>query len=262
MSRRLPPARSYFFSHHSLWPEALKRQPHLTRTPCAVFFTHPRPLAIGELALGQALAKATMVLPMCTLHVEHLLRIGVPPERVTVAIPGTDFERFRSHSRGNGLVGLCSAFYERKAPAKILQVVSTAPSRDFLLVGRGWPDASEFPRLAASGNFRYVEASYADYPSLYDQMDVFLSLSELEGGPIPLLEAMASNAVPVATRTGFAPDLIRHGDNGFLCDIDSTAIEITRLIDQAANLQGDIRSTVESFTYDAFARLVHSALQN
>ena len=31
-------------------------------------------------------------------------------------------------------------------------------------------------------NFRYVEAEYEDYPSYFSGFDVFLSLSEIEGG--------------------------------------------------------------------------------
>ena len=54
------------------------------------------------------------------------------------------------------------------------------------------------------------------YPDLYSKMDVFVSPSILEGGPVPILESMMSNCVPVASKTGFCPDIINHGQNGFL----------------------------------------------
>jgi glycosyltransferase involved in cell wall biosynthesis len=78
-------------------------------------------------------------------------------------------------------------------------------------------------------------------------------MSNLEGGPIPLIEAMMSNAVPVASRTGFAPDLIRNGGNGFIFDLDASAERIAKLIEAAFTLPGDIRKTVEKYDWDRFS---------
>jgi glycosyltransferase involved in cell wall biosynthesis len=81
-------------------------------------------------------------------------------------------------------------------------------------------------------------------------------MSNLEGGPIPLIEAMMSNAIPVASRTGFAPDLIRHGENGFIFDLNASAEEISQLIEAAFALPGDVRSTVERYDWQSFSSSV------
>jgi glycosyltransferase involved in cell wall biosynthesis len=128
------------------------------------------------------------------------------------------------------------------------------PHRDFLLIGRGWQAYDRFPELSALPNFQYSEAPYDAYPELYAQMDVFVSPARLEGGPIPLVEAMMSNAVPVASRTGFAPDLIRHGENGFLFDTEAPTAVICDLIEKAYSLQGDIRATALHCSWDNFAQ--------
>jgi glycosyltransferase involved in cell wall biosynthesis len=79
----------------------------------------------------------------------------------------------------------------------------------------------------------------------------------LEGGPIPLLETMMCNAVPVASRTGFAPDLIRHGENGFLFDVEAGASTIAPLIDSAFALDDtDVRATVLDYSWDRFAQRI------
>ncbi len=78
----------------------------------------------------------------------------------------------------------------------------------------------------------------------------------LEGGPIPLLEAMMSNVVPVATRTGFAPDLITHGDNGFIFEIGSEPRHVADLIEQAFRLRKDIRRTVQPYSWTNFANAI------
>ena len=93
-------------------------------------------------------------------------------------------------------------------------------------------------------------------------MNVFLSTSNLEGGPIPLIEAMMSNCIPVTSNVGFCPDIIKHGENGFLFDISNTnAKEISKLIIKAFNLtELNIRDTVLNYNWDSFSRNVLNQL--
>jgi glycosyltransferase involved in cell wall biosynthesis len=106
-------------------------------------------------------------------------------------------------------------------------------------------------------NFEYVETEYEMYPRYYRQMTVFVSVSFLEGGPIPLLEAMMGNVVPVASRTGFAADVIQHGKNGYLFDPHAPIEEVCELIEAAFSLTTDVRSTVLRYSWEAFAREVN-----
>jgi glycosyltransferase involved in cell wall biosynthesis len=162
---------------------------------------------------------------------------------------------FVGHERGEGAVGLCSAYYERKAPGTVVELVRAMPHRRFRLLGPGWRGTPEFAALEMMPNFEYSELPYEQYPSWYRGIDVFLSPSDLEGGPIPLLEAMMANAVPVATRTGIAPDVIRHGENGFLCEPGVAAPDLAALVDRAYDLAGPVRPTVEHLTWDRFAQM-------
>ena len=90
---------------------------------------------------------------------------------------------------------------------------------------------------------------------------MFLSMSRLEGGPIPLIEAMMSNAVPVASRTGFASEIIRHGENGFIFDLDASAEDIAAMIESAYDLSGNVRATVEHLTWDNLSSHVVKLVQ-
>ena len=65
-----------------------------------------------------------------------------------------------------------------------------------------------------------------------------------------------ANVVPVATRTGFGPDLVRDGENGFLCDVDAPIAAFAGLVEQAYALDGDVRSTVDHLTWESFGRRV------
>ena len=49
--------------------------------------------------------------------------------------------------------------------------------------------------------------------------DVMLMPSQLESFGLAALEAMACEVVPVATRVGGVPEVIKHGEDGFLADV-------------------------------------------
>lgn len=251
-----PPARAVFVSHYSLFPSLLEADPSLRSVPTLVWYTHPDDHGIPEGELFRALRQATAVVAMCTLFRDHLISRGVDPRRAAMTLAGADPDLFRPHERGGGVVGFCSAYYPRKAPDRILEVTRALPQRRVLLVGRHWDYYERWAELRALPNFTYVEAEYAQYPALYRQMDVFVSPSRLEGGPIPLLEAMMSNVVPVASRTGFALDLIRHGENGFLFDVDAPGATVSALVEQAFGLPSDVRSSVAHLSWARFTREV------
>jgi len=69
-------------------------------------------------------------------------------------------------------------------------------------------------------------------------MDGYLMCSRYEGGPITLLEAMASGLPTVATRVGLAEELIQDGVEGYLVDAvgdpDALAAGIRRLVTASA----------------------------
>ena len=195
----------------------------------------------------------TKVIFTCESNRQLWIERGLAEEKTAVILGAADPNLFRYHDRGNGVVGLSSSFYERKNPDCLLQVLKLLPHREFVLVGRNWNQYALFEEMKALPNFTYEMAAYRDYPAIYANFDVYLSISSLEGGPIPLVEAMMSNAVPVTSRTGFAPDLIDHGENGFTFDLDAPAEKIVELIEKAFELPGNVRETVEQYSWDAFS---------
>lgn len=248
-----PPAKNYFFSHHSLFETFTAREADKLRDArIFVWYTHPRvetPTSVAKLLV--AFDRATKVIFTCESNRQIWLDRGLPEEKTVVILGAADPALFRYHERtGEGVVGLSSAFYERKNPDLLLKVMKRLPHRPFLLLGRNWNQYALFEEMRALPNFTYKIAPYREYGEIYSSFDVFLSISRLEGGPIPLVEAMMSNAVPVASRTGFAPELIRHGQNGFLFDTDATSEDIANLIESAYELSGNIRQTVEQLTWE------------
>jgi glycosyltransferase involved in cell wall biosynthesis len=256
---KLPPARAYFFCHYHFYLSALKLNPRLWDSPCVVWLTHPKDEALGGPTALEALSKARVV-TMCSLWRDYAIQLGLPADRVTAIVGAADPDFFPPHRRGAGKIGFCTAYYERKSPQRIIDVIRAMPHRQFILMGRNWDKFPDFAALLALPNFEYREGSYTEYPGFYRELDVFVSLSELEGGPIPLIESMMSNVVPVATRTGFAPDIIRHGQNGYLCQTDAPTAEVVRLIEQAVQNTYPIRETVEHLSWRRFSELMQVEL--
>jgi|GEM_PF-6328620 len=165
-----------------------------------------------------------------------------PP--VPVVDDGADPELFLGHERGDGVVGLSCSYDERQNPDRLLELMQLLPHRRFHLIGRKWEQYALFGAMQALPNFSYLTIPNQQHPEQYRKFDVFLSMSTLESGPVPLLKAMMCNAVPVASNTGAATALIRHGENGFLFDVDAPASTIAWQIEAALQLECDVRSTV------------------
>lgn len=252
----LPSSQTYFLAHFSLLRKCFKEFPEMEDSQVFVFFTH-LPSHLEEKSVV-ALTKASKIICMNTYCVQYLVEKGIARDKVVCVIGGADSSLFIFHSRSNGVVGLSTAYYPRKSPDRVFEIVKAMPHRPFLLLGRGWEKYKHFSELRKLENFTYVETDYRSYPSYYAQMDVFVSPSFLEGGPIPLIEAMMCNAVPVASNTGFAPDIICHGENGFIFDTDSSTENVCSLIDAAFGIKTNIRETVVDLTWGNFSRQIQA----
>lgn len=260
-TRAVPAARSYFIAHQSLVAPTLANNPCVWRGRRVGFYTHPSEILISHGQFIYALNQLHGLLFMCSQFRDRMIEEGLSPGKTDVIHGGADRDTFVPHQRGSGTVGLSMAYYPRKNPERLVELVSRLSPRPVLLIGRNWHEYPAFAELRRQPNFTYVEAPYAEYPAHYAKMDVFVSLAQLEGGPIPLIETMMCNVVPVASRTGFAPDLITHGRNGFLFDVDAPAAAVADLVNQALMHRGDIRASVEHLTWHRFAKGVQRWLQ-
>ncbi len=259
----LPKGAAYIFSDAALLSAALEHNSELLAgATTLVQHTQTRPQTPERVAQSmESLARATRVVFSSEADRRLWIERGLDPARTAVVIGGADPALFVGHVRGNGAVGLASPFHERQNPDLIRELVHLLPHRSFVLVGEGWREYALFEDLRVRSNFSYLAAPPAPHHTVYASFDVFLSTSRLDDGPIALLEAMMENAVPVASRTGFAPDLIRHGENGLLFDADASAAEVADLVEKALTIKADVRSTVLGHNWDSFSRAILDLVQ-
>ncbi|MFN8384176.1 MAG: glycosyltransferase family 4 protein [Anaerolineales bacterium] len=128
-----------------------------------------------------------------------------------------------------------------------LFVLLSGPSRGY--VKRG------LEQLQIPYKHLYIK-SYPDVAKLFQASDAYLVASRQEGGPKAILESMASGVPIITTRVGQAMDLVKHGVNGWMADVED-AESLARYILQSRNMEQDAlmailrngRATAEANTY-------------
>lgn len=250
--RNLPDSDGYFFVFHQYFYRAMRHNPQILNRKNIVMFTHPHwSFSFSKTHVIWCLNKADKVICLNSTVRKELIDAGLKPEKTELIHIASDPNFFYPHERTSGSVGFCSAFGDRKNPEMIFNLVKHMPERHFYMIGRYWDQYEKYEELIGLPNFTYFDnEDYANYPDLYNKIDIFVSPSTLEGGPVPVLEAMLSNCFPIASRTGFCPDIIDHGTNGYLFDIDASYTEVMKLIDQAHTKDVDVRATAMAYSWE------------
>jgi glycosyltransferase involved in cell wall biosynthesis len=257
----IPPARSYFFAHYYFLDPVLRSCSNVWRSRRGVFFTHPKEPTFPSPQEIFLFNQCDAVFSMCTEFSNLLSESGVEGSMIRTVFGGADPKFFLPAASPGGKVGICSAYYERKNPRLISEVIQLMSDLKFVLVGRNWEQYSGFTSLLRLPNFEYRTLCYKEYPAFYRELKVLLSPGVLEGGPIPLLEAMMCNVMPVAARTGFAPDIIDHGVNGFLFDSTSRTEDVCELIRLATSMTCKARESVMHLDWRRFATQILNDLR-
>ncbi len=262
--RNLPDADGYYYIYQNYFCRCIRSTPNVLNKKNIVMFTHPTwSKKYSKTHVVWCLNKADSVICLNSEIKEYLEEIGVKSNILKVMHIGTSSEFFYYHERKDGGIGFCSNFGTRKNPDLIFNLVRNMPDKKFYLIGRNWEDYNKFKELSQLPNFTYYNnMPYESYPDLYSKIDVFVSPSTLEGGPVPVLESMMSNCVPVASKTGFCPDIIAHGENGFLFEIDSKYQDVIPLIEQAYTLKTNVRNTVLEYTWQNCSKKIDDLFIN
>jgi glycosyltransferase involved in cell wall biosynthesis len=110
------------------------------------------------------------------------------------------------------------------------------PNLATLIIGPGWQALAKDIRqqgiLCTQAPYEITHERIAKY---YQAMDVFWVTSRVEGGPVPLLEAMATGLPCISTPVGAALDLINDKQNGFIVSFDCP----DQFVDRSIQLEQD-----------------------
>ena len=96
---------------------------------------------------------------------------------------------------------------ERKRPALFLEIVAKNPNLNFTLIGNGWRSSKYWNQISSLKNINYKDFHGPLRSEDLDGCCIYLMTSEIEGGPMPLFESVASGLHPVCTDTGFVREI-------------------------------------------------------
>jgi glycosyltransferase involved in cell wall biosynthesis len=256
----IPKYGAYFFSYPSIFESYLKSNPERYQNRSIVNYTHNMD-ELGDLKhQAKILNHAYSVHFNCSANADSLIKAGLDSKKVRLVFGAVDSDCSPQPGikRESMTVLLASRYSERKGLDIFPGVVDLMPEWKFIILGRGWEEFLRRNNLDKNPNIEYHFFDKDSRNIAMSKANLFLSLSKLEGGPIPLIESMKMGVVPVATDTGFARDIIVENHNGVVIPNPPSVAQVHEAILKAAELTGSPQESVAHLTWDRLANIVMS----
>jgi len=230
----------YEIAHSFLWPANWRTRvaAHLARTPAVVVSTRSLETYLGwhRLLLNRFLDRwADRVVVNAEALRQHVVKEqGLREAKVRVIRNGLEPELFvsrlsREEARlrlglppGAMVLGSVGNFKPEKNQEDLIRLVGWLRARGqdarLLLVGGG-PREGDLRRFAAQTGVADAVQLVGETPLIADclaTMDLFLNSSTREGCCNAILEAMAASVPVLAYAVGGNPELVTHGETGYL----------------------------------------------
>lgn len=242
--RRIAPGQPAFFDRfdivHFLCPHASREWLALLSKRVPVVTPHYHVTDFGELAHN---LEGDAIVAISSEWVRDLEARGAAMDRVVMIPPGIDTQLFcpraenvRDRQRRDlgfapdqPVIGFMakqgSNDDDRKGTnvfiAAVESLAQSGIAPGVVLVGPGWAEMSEGIRMAGASCawLPFIEDRLS-LARLYSSLDFYWVTSRVEGGPVPLLEAMSSGVPSLSTPVGCAADLGEDGVNMLLLPFD------------------------------------------
>ena len=207
---------------------------------------------VGVLDLEVHRSAGTHLSVVCRQSYFHALGLGVSAGQLSCNPNGVDTDAFRPRPRPDAglraerripasasLVGFLGRLSPEKGPDVFLRAAMLAqarlPDAHFVLVGDGplAPALRESIARFGLADRVHLAGLRHDVAGLLNELDVLVSSSHSEAMPLAVMEAMSSGLPVVATRVGGVPDMIEHGESGWLVtpnDFEDIAVRLQQIL--------------------------------
>lgn len=248
---------SYFFSYPTLFEHYFRKDGPKFSNKSIVLFPHYETEMGSVSHLGNLLNSTFCVYFYCSRDMDLLILNGLEKEKARLALCAVDVDcvSTSNHTRLEKTVILASKFGPRKGLSILPELVSAMPDWRFVGLGRGWTDFVNSTSLKDAENFHHENFDKISRNDHFSTANIFLSLSSLEGGPVPLIEAIKLGCKPIATDTGFARDVLQDGVNGIIIPVNPTVTQVKEAILRAEDLAVSDNSFVNALTWDRITTL-------
>ncbi|HDK16867.1 MAG TPA: glycosyltransferase, partial [Nitrospirae bacterium] len=173
-----------------------------------------------------------------------LIHNGLDTKRFSSSNKRRSQDRSEKLSKNNIVIGVVARLSDRQKGQSCLllamrKIIERYPEAGLLVIGSG-EDEGRLRDLSAQlgldGSVSFLGVR-DDIPELLAGMDILVQPSVSEPLGVSILEAMYSGLPVVATNVGGIPEIVRHGETGFLVppkEPDALADSIIKLIDDPA----------------------------
>jgi len=253
----IPRATAYFFSYPTIFRFYLEKFPLKFSNNSLVLYPHNEPEMGNLKEQVKLLNQAYKVYFYCKQDSENLRSLGLVESKIVIANCAVDNDCILDNKviRDQNTVVLASKFGPRKGAELLPDIVKRLKDWNFILMGRGWDEFLRQSKLLKLSNLNYVKFNKPNRTKFFSKAKIFLSLSNLEGGPVPLIESMSLGVIPISTNTGFAPEFIRNGVNGFLLPIHPSVDLVESRIRSVDILTENPEVSVSHLTWDRITKI-------
>lgn len=252
----IPKADGYFFSYITIFEHYLNKNRQRFFEKSIVLYPHNEP-EMGDVShQAKILNQAYKVYFFCNKDLQNLVNHGLEIEKTFLAYCAVDVDCVRNFeiNREKKTILVASRFGPRKGADKLLELINLLDDWKLIIMGRGWEEFLKTNQIFNKSNIEYVQFNKANRAKYMSRASVFLSLSTLEGGPVPLIEAMALNLIPISTDTGFAEDFIKDEVNGFLIPTNPSVQVVLDCLSKIENIKESPSKAVEFLTWDRITK--------
>lgn len=165
----------------------------------------------------------------------NLMELGVPKKNITVIYGAVDRKMFHPNEKSvtGDYILIAGDCKERKNPDTIREVVRNNPHLTFVFENHAWEEVFSETKQSIS-NISFWDSSSSSVGDLYRSASVLCNLSFLEGGPIPVLQALASGTPILSSDVGFVSEVLTEGF-GRVINLDLTIQEISIILSEVAS---------------------------
>jgi glycosyltransferase involved in cell wall biosynthesis len=213
-------------------------------TPCVVTIHH-----IEDERSVASVPDADAVMTVCHQWHAALVAQGTPPEKCVMVSNGVDVDMFQPASskrkaalrRRFGIPpdSMCIGFsgkrtsntHNRKGVETFVasaRLLAHTKNMSLAIVGPGWADlVGELNRSGIACVYMPFLVDRREVADFYKAIDIYWVTSKIEGGPVPLLEAMSSGVACISSPVGVALEAIESNVTGFIAPFDAPDIYAT-----------------------------------
>ncbi|MEK8023198.1 MAG: glycosyltransferase family 4 protein [Candidatus Hydrogenedentota bacterium] len=199
--------------------------------------------------LRSAAPRIDRIVTSCETSRQDLLRFGIPKTKIILIPIGIDLSVFRpprspqekvDARRALGIPddAVCIGSFQKdgvgwdeglepkliKGPDIFLEAIKRLkPDHEKLFVLLSGPARGFVVKGLERMGIPYLHRNLSEYHDIvkfYHALDLYLIASRVEGGPKSLMESWACGVPLVSTRMGMPADLIHHGENALMADVD------------------------------------------